>query len=57
MSERHPGSMEGNHKDSDKKLHALLESSSVKPISGFADVARFGEAALEVAKNFSKTAR
>ena len=44
---------EGNREDSDyKKLHALPESDSVKPTSGHADVARFGEASLEAAKNF-----
>ena len=40
-------------KDSDcEKLQALPESNSVKPTSGRADVARFGEASLEAAKNF-----
>ena len=44
---------EGNRKDSDyEKLHALPESNSVKPTSGRADMARFGEASLEAAKNF-----
>ena len=44
---------EGNHEDSDcEKLQALLESNFVKPISGRADVARFGEVALEAANNF-----
>ena len=44
---------EGNREDSDyEKLHALPESDSVKPSSGRADVARFGEASLEAAKNF-----
>ena len=39
---------EGNRKDSDyEKMHALPESNSVKPTSGYANVARFGEAALE----------
>ena len=43
----------GNRKDSDyKKLQALPESNSVKPTSGDADVARFGEASLEAAKSF-----
>ena len=43
---------EGNHKDSDyEKLQALPESNSVKLTSGRADVARFGEASLEAAKN------
>ena len=37
-------------KDSDyEKLQALAKSNSVKPTSGHADVARFGEAALEAA--------
>ena len=46
---------EGNRKDSDyEKLQALPESNSVKPTSGCADVARFGEASLEAAKNFLK---
>ena len=45
--------VEGNHKESDyEKLQALPESNSVKLISGHADVARFGEAALEAATNF-----
>ena len=44
---------EGNREDSDyEKLQALPESDSVKPTSGRADVARFGEASLEAAKNF-----
>ena len=44
---------EGNRKDSDyEKLQALPESNSVKPTLGCADVARFGEASLEAAKNF-----
>ena len=44
---------EGNRKDmDDEKLHALPESNSVKPTSGHTDMARFGEAALEAAKNF-----
>ena len=44
---------EGNRKDSDyEQLQALPESNSVKPTSGRADVARFGEASLEAAKNF-----
>ena len=44
---------EGNRKDSDyEKMHALPESNSVKPTSGRADVARFGKASLEAAKNF-----
>lgn len=44
---------EGNRADSDyEKLQALPESNSVKPTSGRADVARFGEASLEAAKNF-----
>ena len=44
---------EGNREDSEyEKMHALPESSSVKPTSGRADVARFGEASLEAAKNF-----
>ena len=45
----------GNCKNmNDEKLHALPESNSVKPTSGYADVARFGEAALESAKKFLK---
>ena len=45
--------VEGNHEDSDyEKLHALPESNPVKPNSGCADVARFGEASLEAANNF-----
>ena len=44
---------EGNCKDSDyKKLHAMPESNSVKSTSGRANMTRFGEAALEAAKNF-----
>ena len=44
---------EGNRKDSDyEKLQALPENNSVKPTSSRADVARFGEASLEAAKNF-----
>ena len=44
---------EGNRKDSDnEKMHALPESDSVKPTSSCAEVARFGEASLEAAKNF-----
>ena len=44
---------EGNRKDSDyEKMHTLPESNSVKPTSGRADMARFGEASLEAAKNF-----
>ena len=44
-------SAEGNHEDSDyNKLQALPESNSVKPNSGCADVARFGEAALEATR-------
>ena len=44
---------EDNCKDSDyEKMHALPESNSVKPTSDRADVARFGEASLEAAKNF-----
>ena len=43
---------EGNREDSDyEKLQALPECNSVKPTSSCADVARFGEAALEAAKN------
>ena len=46
---------EGNCKDSEyEKMHALPESNSVKPTSGCADVARFGEASLKAAKNFLK---
>ena len=46
---------EGNREDSDyEKLQALPESNSVKPTSGCPDVARFGEAALEAAKNSLK---
>ena len=42
---------EGNRKDSDcKKLQALAESNSVKPTSGHADVARFGEDVLKAAR-------
>ena len=42
-----------NREDSDyEKLHALPESNYVKPTSGCADVARFGEAALEAVKTF-----
>ena len=37
-----------------KKLQALAESNSVKPTSGCDDMARFGEVALEVAKNSLK---
>ena len=45
--------VEGNCEDmDDEKLHALSESNFVKPTSGCADVARFGEASLEAAKNF-----
>ena len=45
--------VEGNHENmDDEKLNALPESKSVKLASSFADVARFGEAALEAAKNF-----
>ena len=44
---------EGNHKDMDyKKLQILSESNFVKPTSGCANVARFGEAAMEAVKNF-----
>ena len=44
---------EGNREDSDyEKLQAIPESDSVKPTSGRADVARFGEANMEAAKNF-----
>ena len=44
---------EGNHKDMDnEKLHALLESIFEKPTLGCADVARYGQAALEAAKKF-----
>ena len=44
---------EGNREDSEYvKTHALPESNSVKPTSGHADVAGFGEAGLEAAKNF-----
>ena len=44
---------EGNREDSDyEKLQALPESNSVKPTSGRADMARFGEASPEAAKNF-----
>ena len=44
---------EGNCEDSDyEKMHTLPESNSVKPTSGRADMARFGEASLEAAKNF-----
>ena len=44
---------EGNREDSDyEKLQALPESNSVTPTSGCADMARFGETSLEVAKNF-----
>ena len=47
--------MEGNHEDmDDEKLHTLPESNSVKPTSGHAYAARFGEIALEVVKNFLK---
>ena len=43
---------EGNREDSAyEKLQALPESNSVKPNSGCTDVARFGEVALEAAKN------
>ena len=45
--------MEGNCEDNDyEKLQALPESNSVKPTSGRADMARFGEAILKAAKNF-----
>ena len=45
--------VEGNRKDSEyEKMYALPESNSVKPTSGCADVARFGEGSLEAAKNF-----
>ena len=45
--------VEGNRKDSEyEKMHALPEGNSVKPTSGRTDVARFGEASLEAAKNF-----
>ena len=44
---------EGKCQDSDyEMLHPLPESKYVKPTSGCADVARFGEASLEAAKNF-----
>ena len=44
---------EGNREDSEyEKMHALPASNSVKPNSGCADVARFGEASLEAARNF-----
>ena len=36
----------------DSKLHALPESKSVEPTSDCADVATFGEAALETARKF-----
>ena len=46
---------EGNRENmDDEKLHALLSSNSVKPTSGRADVARFGEADLEAARKFLK---
>ena len=46
---------EGNRKDiDDEKLHALPKSNSMKRTSGCANVARFGEAALEAAKMFLK---
>ena len=46
-------SAESNRKDmDDEKLHALPESNSVKPASGCTVAVRFGEAALEAAKNF-----
>ena len=35
-----------------EKLQALVESNSVKPTSGHNNVERFGEVALEAAKNF-----
>ena len=44
---------EGNREDIEyDKLQALPESNTVKPAESCADVARFGEASLEAAKNF-----
>ena len=44
---------EGNYEDNDyEKLQALPESDSMKPSSGHTDAARFGEVALEAAKNY-----
>ena len=45
-------------KDRDyEKLQELAESNSVKPTSGCDDLARFGEVALEAAKNFLKDSK
>ena len=44
---------EGNRENNDyKKMHALPESNSVKPISSRTNMARFGGAALEAVKRF-----